>query len=636
MPPNGPLVPPFQQPQPYTPPQQQAATPQQADPPVQQQPQQSFGESRLQQPPKHPIRIILLVEGTFALSSFWPDARKVYTESILRLLDQQQQQQQQQQPQQQQGDEQPGKQHMPRYQLALIVFHTNDSSSPCVLDRSSWTSDFSEFRQWLDALSFTGGGTMQPAVAEALAEAIYLSKCPYPDGSLPVCAHSEAAAASAPAAPGSADGPAASSPAGAAEPPAVVLPPHTHCLLLVASPPCRLPVPWPFTSETKAGMVADGYYAGPGSETKAPGHTWLPAASAVRVPPGMADFYDLLLALPAHGLSLSLAAPKAAVRLYQQLFVHIHAFMAKESAANLAIKTSHLLLVSPHFSVARDALMPLVSRMKALKHKQLQMAAQAQAAAAARAVANNGGNAQQQQAAAAAVLARMSSNVSNSSSTVSTSGMYQQQQQQQQQPQQQLQQQQQPQQAYAPSSLGTLHQQPQQQFIATQPQQPQPPQQQQQQQQWQQAGTGALPGAYASAAGPLQPQQQQLMRPQQHVPFMTAGMAGAGLAQQPQYQPNSMQALLMQQSLPLAAANLSTQPGMGTMQQQQQQQQQQPLQQTAMPQLQPQQGALPQLQQLRGVGLQTMQFQPGEMGPQCKRTWHQLRTAKAWLQDRLG
>jgi hypothetical protein len=100
------------------------------------------------------------------------------------------------------------------YELAWVLYGSDDSSSLGTVHSTSWTSDVGEFRQWADGIRFQGGGEKAvsvhccracsfhaftrvlllsaccqvngPALAAALAEVIYLSKCPYPGGAEPV------------------------------------------------------------------------------------------------------------------------------------------------------------------------------------------------------------------------------------------------------------------------------------------------------------------------------------------------------------------------------------------------------------------------------------------------------------------
>ena len=44
------------------------------------------------------------------------------------------------------------------YQLAWVLYGSDDSSSPGTVYSTSWTSDVGEFRQWADGIRFQGGG----------------------------------------------------------------------------------------------------------------------------------------------------------------------------------------------------------------------------------------------------------------------------------------------------------------------------------------------------------------------------------------------------------------------------------------------------------------------------------------------
>jgi Mediator complex subunit 25 von Willebrand factor type A len=121
------------------------------------------------------VRVILIVETTAAAASTWRTTRK-WLDTILQCaakdvastastadatL-----------------ERQPG---AGGSQYALIVYGTHDRSTPAPVQSSSWTGSLQTLYGWLDGLQFAGGlagkGT---ALAAALAEAIVLSKCPYP------------------------------------------------------------------------------------------------------------------------------------------------------------------------------------------------------------------------------------------------------------------------------------------------------------------------------------------------------------------------------------------------------------------------------------------------------------------------
>lgn len=126
------------------------------------------------------VRVILIVETTAAAASTWRTTRK-WLDTILQCaakdvastastadatL-----------------ERQPG---AGGSQYALIVYGTHDRSTPAPVQSSSWTGSLQTLYGWLDGLQFAGGlagkGT---ALAAALAEAIVLSKCPYPGGARP-------------------------------------------------------------------------------------------------------------------------------------------------------------------------------------------------------------------------------------------------------------------------------------------------------------------------------------------------------------------------------------------------------------------------------------------------------------------
>ncbi len=50
--------------------------------------------------------------------------------------------------------------------------------SDCVVESDGWTTDLSEYRQWLDGVQLTGGGRSDSAMAEGLQEAVFLFQRP--------------------------------------------------------------------------------------------------------------------------------------------------------------------------------------------------------------------------------------------------------------------------------------------------------------------------------------------------------------------------------------------------------------------------------------------------------------------------
>jgi hypothetical protein len=143
----------------------------------------------------HPTRVILLVEATAAATSSWRGTRK-WLDSILQMMEKDAEQHaaaladQAAKAAAQQQDAMPpspaSNQAMPRSQYALIVYATHDRSTPAPIQVSSWTPSLKQLNTWLDGIQFVGGVSSKgTALPHALAEAIALSKSPYPGGARP-------------------------------------------------------------------------------------------------------------------------------------------------------------------------------------------------------------------------------------------------------------------------------------------------------------------------------------------------------------------------------------------------------------------------------------------------------------------
>jgi hypothetical protein len=146
----------------------------------------------------HPTRVILLVEATAAATSSWRGTRK-WLDSILHMMEKEQQAAAAadraasaaaaagQQQDAKAGTGSPAsKQAMPRSQYALIVYATHDRSTPAPIQVSGWIPSLKQLFTWLDGIQFVGGVSSKgTALPHALAEAIALSKSPYPGGTRP-------------------------------------------------------------------------------------------------------------------------------------------------------------------------------------------------------------------------------------------------------------------------------------------------------------------------------------------------------------------------------------------------------------------------------------------------------------------
>ncbi|KAK9822505.1 hypothetical protein WJX81_006973 [Elliptochloris bilobata] len=145
-------------------------------------------------------RFCLLLEVTATMAPHWADLRTKYVEPLLRGLERA-------------ATDPSG----PAAELALVCFGAATPFSACPLDRAGWTSDVALFRRWLDAVAPAGGGRQQTVLTEALAEAVYLLRCPSALGDL----------------------------AGI----------RRQCLLVALSEPSRCAIPWPFQEEAKQGVA---------------------------------------------------------------------------------------------------------------------------------------------------------------------------------------------------------------------------------------------------------------------------------------------------------------------------------------------------------------------------------------------
>lgn len=142
---------------------------------------------------KHPTtRVILLVEATAAAFSSWRGTRK-WLDTILQMMEKDSESDPAAKAAAaQQADvkvEAVAGTKMPRFQYALIVYATRDRSTPAPVQVSGWTPNLNQLVTWLDGVQFVGGVSSKgTAIALALAEAIALSKTPYPGGATPAAA----------------------------------------------------------------------------------------------------------------------------------------------------------------------------------------------------------------------------------------------------------------------------------------------------------------------------------------------------------------------------------------------------------------------------------------------------------------
>lgn len=133
---------------------------------------------------KHPVRVILLVESTAAAATNHKTARK-WVEVLLKRVDSDAKQTSSSDAAGTGRDDE----QLPKTQYALIVYGTCDRSTQAPVQCSSWCSSTAELFDWMDGVQFVGGSSSKgTALTQALAQAIVMSKCPYPDGSRPAAA----------------------------------------------------------------------------------------------------------------------------------------------------------------------------------------------------------------------------------------------------------------------------------------------------------------------------------------------------------------------------------------------------------------------------------------------------------------
>lgn len=124
-------------------------------------------------------RVIVVLEGTAAMAGSWITFGRKWLYAMLKNLDQE-------------GKSappqgQPGV--VPKFQYCVVVYGTNDPTTPAPVMSSDWTCSTTEVQAMVDAVQFVGGvGSKGTCLAQALAEAINLSKCPYPGGTKPAAA----------------------------------------------------------------------------------------------------------------------------------------------------------------------------------------------------------------------------------------------------------------------------------------------------------------------------------------------------------------------------------------------------------------------------------------------------------------
>lgn len=104
------------------------------------------------------LRLLLMLEGTSMLARDWDDIRATYITPLLQGA---------------------AKAYQQRAECAVVVYRTRSGcNSQDVVQTIGWTSDFSRLFTWIDGFEPRGGGSMETAFTEGLAEAIYLFNRP--------------------------------------------------------------------------------------------------------------------------------------------------------------------------------------------------------------------------------------------------------------------------------------------------------------------------------------------------------------------------------------------------------------------------------------------------------------------------
>jgi hypothetical protein len=102
-------------------------------------------------------RLMVLIEGTAAMRVYRKHLIQHGLQPILAAID---------------------AKRLGKYELALVVMGTRDLYSDSVVQTSGWTDSVSEFRDWIEAVPYSGGARCELALTEAFQEVLYLVSCP--------------------------------------------------------------------------------------------------------------------------------------------------------------------------------------------------------------------------------------------------------------------------------------------------------------------------------------------------------------------------------------------------------------------------------------------------------------------------
>lgn len=135
--------------------------------------------------PGQPSRVILVVEATAAAGVSSSTTRK-WLDLLLKKIDGDSKISETATSAASQGDTPQAFEDLPKIQYALIVYGSWDASTQAPIQFSSWCANLTELFDWLDGVQYVGGTPNRGlALTEALAQAIVMSKYPYPDGTRP-------------------------------------------------------------------------------------------------------------------------------------------------------------------------------------------------------------------------------------------------------------------------------------------------------------------------------------------------------------------------------------------------------------------------------------------------------------------
>ncbi|RDY14215.1 Mediator of RNA polymerase II transcription subunit 25, partial [Mucuna pruriens] len=106
------------------------------------------------------VMLIVAVESTAAMGSYWAQILKDYLEKIIRCFGE--------------NDSTGQKSSASNVEFALVSYSTHGCYSGCLVQRTGWTRDPDVFFLWLSSIPFSGGGFNDAAIAEGLSEVLMM------------------------------------------------------------------------------------------------------------------------------------------------------------------------------------------------------------------------------------------------------------------------------------------------------------------------------------------------------------------------------------------------------------------------------------------------------------------------------